>query len=553
MRNGFEEMSQEQDRPAPDLRLLLVRGVRRSWPWVCLLVVLGAAVGIVAGLVQPNTFVSNAKLYLRVGAREQITSESLVGMEGERRAALPTMVDELQMLSDVTIFERVARKIGPSEILQPADPGRDDGPLTSSPVHLLHRLQSIGLRWTAQQHDCSGADATAEGCPTCLRLAAKALMESTSIVNEPGSNVILLSNTSTSPERARTVVRALADAFIERHRDQFSIQSLVETNRSKVAEAKRIRDEAANAYVEHLNQSGMDELDTQVIGPQAEITALESELFAARVRRKAIMHQRASLTGRLEDAPAEVEVAGPVVMIPNEEYETQLMLKRSLLGQKQSLPLESRTIEETHRRERLIDAQIEQIDQKLKQLPKAVAQNAEMRENLGHSALSTRVEDMELEDQELAVKVDLLQERLNEKRAGVRDLRKQVLVETLHRKDLESAREAAESSYKQLLARFSVLEALGSIELHEDPNLRILQAPTLDPEKVGPKRLTLLLKCLFAGLLAGVAFAMLRQGFDRRLSYPEVFERAHGVPVLGVVPELPALRRLSKSPVARWS
>lgn len=548
MRNGFEETPAEKDRPAPDLRLLLVRGVRRSWPWVCLLVVLGAAAGIFAGLIQPNTFVSNAKLLLRVGAREQITSESLVGMEGERRAAPPTMVDELQMLSDVAIFERVALELGPRELLQPADPARDDGPLTSSPVRWLHRLQSLCLRWTAPRHVCP-----AEYCSTCLRLATKTLVESTSIVNEPGSNVILLSHTSTSPERARTVVHALAEAFIERHRDQFSIQSMVESNRLKVEQAKKSRDEAVNAYVEHVNQSGFEDVDPQVPALQTETTALESELFAARVRSKAIARQRASLSGRLEDVPPEIEYAGPVVMIPNEEYETQLMLKRSLLGQRQSLPLEGRTIEETRRRERVLDAQIEQVDQKLKQMPKAVAQNAELRENLGHSVLSTRVEDLELEDQGLAVKVELLQERLNEKQARVRELRKQALLESLRRRDLETARDAEESSYKQVLARFSVLEALGSIELHEDPNLRVLQAPTLDPEKIGPKRISLLLKGLFAGLIAGVALAMLRQGLDRRLSYPEVFERAHGVPVLGVVPELPALRHLSKRPVAKWS
>jgi hypothetical protein len=250
----------------------------------------------------------------------------------------------------------------------------------------------------------------------------------------------------------------------------------------------------------------------------------------------------------LDDVPAEVEVSGPVVMIPNEEYETQLMLKRSLLGQRTSLPIDGLSIEETHRRERLIDAQIENVDEKLRQMPKTVAQNVEMRENLGHSTLSTRVEDLDLEQQELNVKIDLLQDRLTQKQAQVHELRKDVLLEALSRKDLESARDAAESRYKQLLARFSVLEALGSIELHEDPNLRVLQAPTLDPEKVGPKRLSLLLKGLFAGLLAGLAFAMVRQRFDPTLSYPEAFERTSGVRVLGVVPDLPSLRRLSARP-----
>jgi uncharacterized protein involved in exopolysaccharide biosynthesis len=544
MHNGFEELPEGQGRPEPDLRLSIARAVKRSWPWICALAVLGASAGLLVGVAQPNTFVSKAKLLLRVGAREQVTSESLVELDGERRAALPTMVDELQMLSDVAIFERVAHTIGPREILQPADPARDDGPPTSAPIRLLHRLQSICLSSIAPPHACDSED-----CATCSRLAAKALIGDTLIVNEPGSNVILVSHTSTSPERARAVVQALAAAFIERHKEQFSIQSMVEMNRRKVDDAKQARDRAVSAFVEHVNQSNFEDVDPQVPALQTEITAIETELFGARVRSKAITRQRASLSGRLDDVPVEIEVPGPVVMIPNEEYETQLMLKRSLLGQRTSLPLEGRSIDETHRRERVIDAQLEKVDEKLKQLPKAVAQNVEMRENLGHSTLSTRVEDLDLEDQELAVKIDLLQERLTQKQTQVRDLRKGVLLEALSRKDLELARDAAESRYTQLLARFSVLEALGSIELHEDPNLRVLQAPTLDPEKVGPKRLSLLLKGLFAGLLAGMTLAFVRQKFDPTLSYPEAFERTSGVRVLGIVPDLPSLRRLSTRPL----
>jgi hypothetical protein len=52
-----------------------------------------------------------------VGAREQMSSESLFGPDEGQRATAPTMVDELQMLADVGVYEQVARKIGPQEIL----------------------------------------------------------------------------------------------------------------------------------------------------------------------------------------------------------------------------------------------------------------------------------------------------------------------------------------------------------------------------------------------------------------------------------------------------
>src|SRR5688572_27496842 len=125
--NGFDDLSPDVEREdGPNLRVLLVRGVVRSFPWVCLIVLLGAGVGLGIGLMTPNQYASEAKLLLRAGAREQITSESLFGPEGQR-VPPPTMVDELQMLADAGLYERVAREIGPREILAPADPRRDDG------------------------------------------------------------------------------------------------------------------------------------------------------------------------------------------------------------------------------------------------------------------------------------------------------------------------------------------------------------------------------------------------------------------------------------------
>jgi uncharacterized protein involved in exopolysaccharide biosynthesis len=548
MHDGFDDPNLADDRPAPDLRLLVVRGVKRHWFAVCVAIALGTAGGIAAGLVQPNTYVSKAKLLLRVGAHEQVTAESFVDPDENRRSTGPTMSDELQMLSDDVLFEQVARTIGPREILQPADPRRDDDPDTSPPIALLHTLQWTAFHTITPQHSCASLE-----CATCLRRATKTLIENTTIMNEPGSNVIQVSHVSSSPERAREVLKSLGKAFVERHREQFSMQPLVEANRHKVDEAKKARDDAVNAYIAQVNQSGFEDVDPQLPALQTAITAIETELFAARVREKAITHQRSSLSGRLEEVPAEVEVPGTTVMIPNEEYETQLMLKRGLLTQRQAVALEGRTIEETHRREKILDDQIAKADEKLKRLPKAVAQNAEMRENVGHTSLSTKVEDLELEDQELAVKIGLLQDRLTEKQTQLQEQRKKLLLATLRRKDLESARDAAESTYKQLLARFSMLESLAGLERHEDPNLRVLQPATLDPEKVGPKRFSLLLKGLFLGLALGIAYAMLRQGLERRILQPDAFERERGVPLLGVVPELPLLRRLSTRPADGWS
>jgi len=541
--NGFAEPGkQEQDGTGPDLRVLVVRAVARSYHWVLLLTLLGAATGIGVGLLQPNRYVSNAKLSLRMGAREQLTSESLVDFDERQRAPTPTMIDELQMLSDVGIFERVARELGPRLVLQPADPGRDDGPLTPVLVRLLHRVQGEVLRRVNEPGSGPGENE--------LRSAAKVLRENTTVLPEPGSSVILVSHTATSPEMARTIVQALAGAFIERHRDQFSIQSLLEKIRGQVDAARLARDETARTYVEEVSQSGIAVLETQVPRLETELSALESELFAVLVRREEISRLRTSLSNRLQGIPAEVEIQRPSVMIPNEEYETLLALKRQALAQKQEMLIQSRPSEEMRRREREFDNQIAKIDQKLKETPKAIAQDSEMQENLSHSAMETRIVDLEVEDEALPVRIGLLESRLDTKKARLTEIQKKLLNATMLRKDLASARDAEESRYAHLLERLAVLEALENIDAHGEANLRVLQAPTLEHEKVGPRRASLLLKGLLAGLLAALAFAILRERFERRLRHPEMFAQARGLPVLAVVPHLSALRRLKKDALA---
>jgi capsular polysaccharide biosynthesis protein len=442
------------------------------------------------------------------------------------------------MLSDVAIFERVARDLGPEVVLRPADPERDDGPLTSLPVRLVHRLQGFVIRSTSSPGSETDEDE--------LRLATKALKQNTTVVNEPGSGVILVSYTATSPESARMIVEALTTAFIERHREQFSIESLLHESRDHLAAARQSRDDAAEAYVEQVIQSGIAGLETQVPRLETEISLLQSKLFEARVRREEIVQLKSSLSDRLQGIPAVILDRRPSVLIPNEEYETLLALKRLLLAQKQEMLIQERPSEEMRRREKEFDNQIAKLDQELKGTPKAVAQGAEMQENLGHSAMETRIVDLEVEDQGLAVRIGLLESKLDTEKSRMSVLQKQLLNATMTRTDLAAARDVEEGRHAHLLNRLSVLEALDKLDVNEEANLRVLQAPTLEREKVGPRRASLLLKGLLAGMLAAFAFAVLRQRFERRLRHPETCEHVRGVPVLGVVPPLSSLRRLEK-------
>jgi uncharacterized protein involved in exopolysaccharide biosynthesis len=156
--------------------------------------------------------------------------------------------------------------------------------------------------------------------------------------------------------------------------------------------------------------------------------------------------------------------------------------------------------------------------------------------------------DPQLDEDWLNQKIKLLTDRIEEKHAQADEARKQSQIADSERKSLALERDNAANRYQRMQDRFSQAEALSAIDTNEGANLRVLQTPTLERDKVGPKRLSLLLKGLLAGLFVGSLFAILRQTLDPTLRYPELFEQSHGLPVLGVVPQSSALRKLPRSP-----
>ncbi|HZJ69861.1 MAG TPA: hypothetical protein VFF36_02950 [Planctomycetota bacterium] len=522
----------------PDLHHLVVGGISRSWRWIVLLTALGAAIGLAIGVAQPNQYVSEAKLLLRVGAREMASSESMIGVREESSSSAPTMYDEIQMLSDVAVFEKVVHTLGPQQVLQPADPSAADGPDTPYVIRAMHALQGGYFAALPNDHDCPGPT-----CAKCLERATKKLMKNTlPLASEEGSNVIVVRSVSTSPESAQHTVQALVDGFIERHRQQFSIQALVEKIRPKVEAAKRERDAAALAYLENINRTGVGESEPQSPTYLAELNVLEDKLWDARLQLQQLQAERQSLVDRVQEpSPGPVTLYGPVLMIPNGQYESLLEQKLALVGERQGAPPPSAA------RAREIDGRIVELDQQLARTPRTVAKATESRRIIDSGSGPPVAAGLHDDEHTLELKIKALSDRYEEKKAKSNDARRRNLLAEQQRKDLAATRDIADSRYAQMQERFSTLEALGAIDINDDANLRVLQAPTLEPEKLGPQRAGLLLKGLIAGLLAGIAVAIVRQKLDTRLRYPELFERQEGLAVLGVVPKLPSLRALPES------
>lgn len=528
--NDDAELDELDDaRPSPSGFMKLA--VARSYRWIFVMVVIGGAFGVLFVAAKPNTYTSEAKLLLRLGAREEITVEDIALPGGDRRESRPTMLDELHMLRDGTIYEGVASRFGTDVILRPADPGRYDDAQTPTHVRWMHALQAFFQKLRDDSALPGGPND-----PRAVKLAAEVLMTNTNLVTERDSNVITVSHTATSPERAREVTDTLTHAFIERHRSQFSIQSLLGTNREKLVDAQRRFEEARKRYHDHIQECGFIDLAVQGEALMKATEEAEANLNASRLRRDEIAAERKTLVAQLEQTPPEIETIVPPVVGQNPLYQAQLQARSNTISNRDQLPFAGLPTAEQERRAKEYNGLIEKLDGELAKISPIMIEIPEQRHrspNPEFTALKRRIDDLDVTDQSLFTRTRKLDTHLKGQAARMDQFAQ---CKSLHGL-MEVTIDAEKARYTQLQERYAHLEALSSIDIEGDTNLRILQAATLPYEKDGPDRKKGIVLGLFAGLCAGLGLALARHFLDTRLRYPSAIGQELGVPVLAVVPE----------------
>jgi uncharacterized protein involved in exopolysaccharide biosynthesis len=236
---------------------LALRALWHSRYHVAVLCALGLLFGLYQGLSRPNIYLSQAKMLLRFGEREQITGESLLGASVQRESS-PTIEDEIHMLYDEEVFLRVVNHIGPHRLLEVEDPRNGDGPSTPIWVKAAHAIQAVLMSAGSSTGDLSRFKTE-----QLAVLATDALMKDTQIVAESNSNVITLRTVSTSPGKAQYIAGLLLEAFIDRHRDQFSLDRYLPAYRKKHDDAKVEFDAAREALAAHQTETGFLDITTQ--------------------------------------------------------------------------------------------------------------------------------------------------------------------------------------------------------------------------------------------------------------------------------------------------
>lgn len=255
--NDFEEPEARPTRGLSELQKLLASALWRSWPLMAFLAFLGLSAGVYLAASKPNTYVSHAKLLLRLGERENVTPELLIGGALGRDSS-PTMEDEIHMLTDQNVFEEAVGELGVEYVLTAADPGRYDDENTPAPVRWMHSLQT----YLTAKNDVIGKFAKYDQ-EKVLKRTAEILFRNTVVFAERNSNVISVIHTSTSPEKAKAVTEELVRAFINRHQQQFSIEASLNSATDQFNTARKNYQAAQLEMTEHVKKTGVSDIDQE--------------------------------------------------------------------------------------------------------------------------------------------------------------------------------------------------------------------------------------------------------------------------------------------------
>ena len=468
---------------------------------VAVMFALGCAAALYDVASKPNVFRARGRLLFRAGEREEATAENLISGGGSRR---PTIEDELQLLSDDSLFEAVVDAIGVDRILEVPDPRRFDDADTPWHKRGLHELQAHLL----------GLESSDPGPPESASLrrksAVRILAANTVISLVPRTSVISVATLHQSDTLAPRIVEATMMACLERHRAHYSIDKAVRAGREQIEKTHDEYAEIRKQFYEHLAACGFaaDDED-QLPRLNGQLKELERDLDLALIQLDEVEIEEDVLRTRLEDMPATTSVTVPEVRGPNPWYTSRVAERAQLTRARDDLVLEGLSVDEQKRRREQYDAWIAEIDEELAETPISVVVVEELvREDTNPEVAETtgRLEELRLERLLLERRIEglgRLQAKIATDLAACRSCR-----ET--HDELGKAFAAKEMLYRTMSSRLAEMEALQGLAMGSEANLQILHLPSSPAEKHGPDREKPLLMGGVGGLFLGGLLAVLR-------------------------------------------
>lgn len=471
-------------------------------------VVMGLAV--LATMLTPRTFTSEAKLFIRLG-RETVRLDPSV-MNGPMLHLNETREREinsvLEMLKSREALEGVVNALGAEAIL--ASPGATEygGPTDFSAITLavMSSIQaSLGMVDAEPISDPESVTARKR-----RDKAIRALSSSIKCTAARNSYVISVSASAGSPAMAQKILNTYLDAYGEQHvlvnqtsgaKDFFTTKAK-ELQEKVQAKAQELTD-ARNRLGVSTTSSERTVLDEQRTNLSREMLSAQAELASAEGKLKSL---RTKLTGPPTTSELMSASGGSEETIDhmrNELYKLEIEVEDLASKYTDKHPvLESKR------------AQVEKAQEKLYRQEFMLAQSQA-------NSLRNRLTSVESRQDEIKAKLVAV----NEQEAEVNELeRQQHHLETLYKNHMES-RDQVSTDMDMDAQRLS--------------NVKVGQRASFPVKASFPKPSLMLPAGLMLALLSAFGLALIAESWSTNLQTVDDVEAKLGIPVLASIPELP--------------
>lgn len=360
------------------------------------------------------------------------------------------------------------------------------------------------------------------------RLATK-LEKNFEAGHEPGSSVIEISFTWDDPVIAQKVVETWVDAYLEeraRILGRKSLHTFYEAERTKVAtNIQGLKDELQG----RLKQIDSISVDARLKNLTNQIDRVTDAKVTAQNQIAGIRSFLANASQQIKNQPAEVVTARETSLNP-----TQLDLKRQL----NALQVERARLLRTYLPG---TPQVNQIEQNIRDMQDLSAQEAtrlERSQNTAPNSLVINVKqqiiDAQLQERKLAGEIENYDKTLAELRAQ----RDQAMTDEPELNKLTQQLRTAEKSYALYSENLEQARIDHELDSSQISNIALIEHATLNPARVFPKSLLILLFTIPAGLAVGLLTIYVLYLADQRIHDGARLQEVFGVPLWSSIPDV---------------
>lgn len=360
------------------------------------------------------------------------------------------------------------------------------------------------------------------------RLATK-LEKNFEAGHEPGSSVIEISFTWDDPAIAQKVVETWVDAYLEeraRILGRKSLHTFYEAERTKVAtNIQGLKDELQG----RLKQIDSISVDARLKNLTNQIDRVTDAKVTAQNQIAGIRSFLANASQQIKNQPAEVVTARETSLNP-----TQLDLKRQL----NALQVERARLLRTYLPG---TPQVNQIEQNIRDMQDLSAQEAtrlERSQNTAPNSLVINVKqqiiDAQLQERKLAGEIENYDKTLAELRAQ----RDQAMTDEPELNKLTQQLRTAEKSYALYSENLEQARIDHELDSSQISNIALIEHATLNPARVFPKSLLILLFTIPAGLAVGLLTIYVLYLLDQRIHDGARLQEVFGIPLWSSIPDV---------------